>query len=368
MPFPPCPTSPNWEVPWHLLDRETWIEQLKGCPQHPVRHAEGDVWTHVHMVCEAMAGLPSFRALGTEEQKILFASALLHDVAKPACTRVALNGDVSAKGHAWRGAIKARSILWKLGVPFDAREMVCGIIRHHLVPFFLTESTDPRRLAFEVSQTARCDWLAIQAEADARGRTCPNPDNLLSQIKGFRDYAEKVGCLSTPMEFPNDHARLSFFRQEKEYQNTPPRAEVVLMSGLPGSGKDHWITKSMPDRPVVSLDQIREQLGVLPTDPQGEVLTIARDLARGFLQAGRSFIWNATNLSRTTRTECVGFFREFGAKVKIVYIEATPDRLFYQNRERRKKVPEKVIERLLDRWEIPDRTEAHTVEYVVASH
>lgn len=366
MAFPACPTAPTWEIPWHLLDPEPWMEQLRGCPQHPIRHAEGDVWTHVHMVCEAMAAMPSFRALNKEEQQILFTCALLHDVAKPICTRVGLHGEVSAKGHAWRGAIKARAILWKLGVPFQAREMVCGMIRHHLVPFFLTESPDPLRLAYEVSQTARCDWLALQAEADARGRVCPNPDNLLAQIKAFRDYTEQVGCLTKPCEFPTDHARLSFFRQEKEIQKSPPRAEVILMSGLPSAGKDHWIAHSLPDHPVISLDHIREQLGVLPTDPQGEVITIARDLARGYFRAGRSFIWNATNLSRTTRTECVNFFRDFGAKVKIVYVEASPAQLYLQNRERRKRVPEKVIERLLDRWEIPDPTEAHSVEYVVA--
>jgi tRNA uridine 5-carbamoylmethylation protein Kti12 len=53
------------------------------------------------------------------------------------------------------------------------------------------------------------------------------------------------------------------------------------------------------------------------------------------------------------------------AHVRLVYVEAPPDRLFAQNRQRRRKVPDKVIERLLDRWEVPDRTEAHQVEYVV---
>jgi tRNA uridine 5-carbamoylmethylation protein Kti12 len=37
----------------------------------------------------------------------------------------------------------------------------------------------------------------------------------------------------------------------------------------------------------------------------------------------------------------------------------------HQNRQRRRKVPESVIERLLDRWEVPDRTEAHQVDWIV---
>jgi hypothetical protein len=39
------------------------------------------------MVCRALAGLDEFRALPELERQILFAAALLHDIAKPSCTR-----------------------------------------------------------------------------------------------------------------------------------------------------------------------------------------------------------------------------------------------------------------------------------------
>jgi tRNA uridine 5-carbamoylmethylation protein Kti12 len=41
-------------------------------------------------------------------------------------------------------------------------------------------------------------------------------------------------------------------------------------------------------------------------------------------------------------------------------------RLYEQNRQRPDRVPKAVIERLLDRWEVPDRTEAHQVDWAVA--
>ncbi|WP_020470303.1 AAA family ATPase [Zavarzinella formosa] len=364
------PSEPDWAVPWADLDPFPWMQDLKGCPQNPDRHAEGDVWIHVHMVCEAMAALPAWRALPEHDRQTMFQAALLHDVAKPACTRREADGRWSSRGHSWRGAIRARHILWRLGVPFHDREAVCAIVRHHLVPFFLTDSENPERMAIEVSQTARCDWLAIMAESDARGRICPDPDQLLSQVRHFREKAEELGCLDRPYQFPSDHQRYLFFREPHRHNGatTPPedfRTRVVVMSGLPGAGKDYWAEQHLPDWPVISLDVIRQEMGIPPQDAQGDVVNRAREIARDFLRAGRDFVWNAQNLSRQVRSDCLRLFHDYHAHVRLVYVEAPPDRLFQQNRSRRRKVPEKVIERMLDRWEVPDRTEAHVVEYVV---
>lgn len=367
--FLPCPQPPDWVIDWATLDQLPWLQGMKGCPQHPDRHAEGDVWTHVHLVVEAMVAQPAWRELPEADRRILFAAALLHDVAKPACTRVEPDGRITSRGHSWRGAVHARRILWRQGVPFAEREAVCAIVRHHLVPFFLAGSENPRRLAIEVSQTARCDHLAVMAEADIRGRVCPDPEKLLDQVARFREHATDNGCLSEPFPFASDHARFLFFRDPARTPDAPApeefRARVVVLSGLPGAGKDHWLDKNLPGWPTVSRDAIRQELGVPPSDPQGEVLNRARELARDHLQRGQDFVWNATNLSRHVRGECIRLFHGYDAHVRIVYVETTPERLFAQNRKRRNKVPEKVIERLLDRWEVPDPTEAHQVEYVV---
>lgn len=367
--FPPCPQPPDWSIDWASLDPLPWLQAMRGCPQNPDRHAEGDVWTHVHLVSEAMAALPAWRDLPEADRRVLFACALLHDVAKPACTRVEPDGRISSRGHSWRGAVRARNILWRLGVPFAEREAVCAIVRHHLVPFFLVDSENPRRLAIEVSQTARCDLLALMAEADVRGRVCPDPQKLLDQIALFREHVTEAGCLAGPFEFPTDHARFLYFRDPTRQPDSPAhedfRSEVVMLSGLPAAGKDHWVEQNLPGWPVVSLDAIRQDLGVPPSDPQGEVLSRARELAREHLRSRRDFVWNATNLSRNVRAECLRLFQGYDARVRLVYVEATPDRLFAQNRQRRRRVPDKVIERLLDRWEVPDRTEAHRVDYAV---
>jgi predicted kinase len=369
--LPPCPQPPDWQVSWDTLDAAYgWVRNLKGCPQDPVRHAEGDVWIHVRMVCTEMAALPAWRDLPPDDRRVVFAAALLHDVAKPACTRLDPDGRLSARGHAWRGAIMARRILWRLGVPFEPRERVCALVRHHLVPLYLLEREDSRRHAIEVSQTARCDHLGILSEADARGRICPDPQRLLDNIALFRSFCTELGVSSGPMAFPSDHARFLYFRDPARQPDTPAYEEftcdVVLMSGLPGAGKDHWLKTNLPGWPVVSLDAVRAELGVAPGEPQGPVLARARELARGHLREKQSFAWNATNLSRQVRSECVRLFADYGARVRLVYVEAPPEKLYLQNRQRRGRVPEGVIERLLDRWEVPDLTEAHQVEWAVS--
>lgn len=367
--FPPCPQPPDWKIDWTTIDEYPWIRDLKGCPQNPVRHAEGDVWIHVHMVCEAMAALPAWRDLPDDQRELLFTCALLHDVAKPACTRVEPDGSVSSRGHSWRGAVRARHILWRRGVPFGPREQVAAIVRHHLVPFFMAESENPLKLAAEVSQTTRCDWLSIMAESDARGRTCPDPDKLLRQIQLFRERCQEFGCYDKPYTFDSDQARFLFFRDPTKSTYVPNgdgfSCDAILMCGLPGAGKDYWIRNNLAGYEIISLDALRYELGVAPADPQGIVLNRAREIAQGHLQAKKPFVWNATNLSRHVRGECVRFFHEHGARVRIVYVEADPERLFSQNRQRRRKVPEAVIERLLDRWEVPDRTEAHQVDWIL---
>ena len=49
---------------------------------------------------------------------------------------------------------------------------------------------------------------------------------------------------------------------------------------------------------------------------------------------------NATNLSREIRGPLVDLFTAYGARTRIVYVEAPCDRLFAQNRERVRQVPD----------------------------
>lgn len=113
-------------------------------------------------------------------------------------------------------------------------------------------------------------------------------------------------CLAGPFAFPTDHTRFTYFRNPGRlpavacYDDT--RCEVVLMSGLPASGKDTWIREHASDLPVIALHELRVELDVPPNANQGTVANSARDRARALLREGRSFAWNAS----TRHVNCAG--------------------------------------------------------------
>lgn len=375
--IPGCPEPPGWG-----LDRERLLEglpalrSLEGCAQDPIHHAEGDVLTHTLLVCEALAALPAWRGLERSERELLFAAAALHDLGKPQRSSRDAEGRVHSAGHASRGAILARRALCELApaIPVLVREEIVALVRAHPLPPILLEKPEPRarRRAIELSLELRCDRLALLAEADVRGRRCSDQRELLDRIELFRELCRELDCLDRPRAFPSPAARVAYFRSERPDRDPAlelpdrSRCEVVLLSGLPGAGKDHWLAARHPELPVVSLDRLREAHRVDPREAQGRIADLAREQAREHLRAGRPFAWNATNLSRRLRARLCDLFLGYRARVRIVYLEAPLAELLRRNRARgARALPEAVLWHLLDELVLPDLREAQAVDYEV---
>ena len=366
-PFDDLVPAPGGAVDWLLIeDAFDWFRLLRDCPQDPVFHAEGDVAIHTRMVVEALLADPAWQALGAADRQSLFWAALLHDMAKPAVTRIDPDGRITAPGHSRRGQIMARRLLYGMGAPFGQRETICHLITHHQVPFFLLEREQPERRAHFISYQTRCDLLAILARADARGRICPDGARLLDNIALFRELCREEDCLTRPKAFASDHSRFLYFRlahRSADYEAFDDwQGEAILLSGLPGSGKDTWLKANAAGRAVIALDDLRADMDVDPAGPQGEVVAAAKERAREALRAGRPFIWNATNVSRQLRSQLIDLFAAYRTKVRIVYLEAGEAETMRRNRSRERSVPAQAIARMLGRWEPPDLTECHSLD------
>ena len=65
------------------------------------------------------------------------------------------------------------------------------------------------------------------------------------------------------------------------------------------------------------------------------------------------FAWNATCVSPRTRTELVSLFENYGARVRIVWLETGWEENLRRNRERPASVPESAVGIMLGRLEPP---------------
>jgi len=133
------PDAPRYHVPWDELQTFPFVRELLGCPQDPIHHAGGNVWIHTRMVLDTLVAMPAYRALAEVDKAAAYLGCLLHDVAKPFTTKTEDDGRITAKEHSRAGEMLARRLLWELGTPFLLREMVCGLIRYHQIPFYLIE-------------------------------------------------------------------------------------------------------------------------------------------------------------------------------------------------------------------------------------
>ena len=348
------------------------VDELAATPQDAAFHAEGDVWTHTQMALRALVDSDAYTALAPAARAIVASAVALHDIGKPSTTRTEPDGKISSRGHSARGEHVARVALWRLGVPFGPREHVCALIRSHQVPFFGITKPDAERLAIRMSLAVRHDWLTLVADADGRGRRCLDPADqprILEHCALWAEHCREHGVLTGARAFASDHTRRTWLEQDGRHPDVlahdDTTCEVVLMSGLPASGKDTWLRTHRPALPVVSLDDLRTELDVDPAADQSSVIAVARERARNYLRTGTAFAWNATNLTASLRGQLLELVRGYRARTHVVYVETAAADQLARNRARDIPVPALAISRMLQRWSVPDPTEAHVVTYAV---
>ena len=373
--FKHTPQPPEWRVNWPAIHEDfPWVQAMAGVQQEAQWHAEGDVHIHTRMVAEAMARDDRWRQAEESHRHAMFAGALLHDVAKPACTKLEEGRWVSPK-HTVVGERMARKLLWKGeagDIPgFEDRERITKLVRYHGLPLNFLSKPDPARAVIEASMHVNLHLLSLLALADVNGRECQGKQELLDKINLFVEYCGEQGCLHHPKAFESDHHRFIYFAAHKPFEYVPydtTSFQATVMSGLPGSGKSTWAKTHCGDQPVICLDDLRQEAGVDPRDAdQSVVINAAKERAKKYLRAKQPFIWDATNITRDMRGSMIALLANYGARTRIVYVETTWTEMLSRNRSRQRPVPEAVIEHLAEKLEVPSATEAHGVEYVACS-
>lgn len=376
------PSAPNWCINWEQIEESNELksifQRMGETLQNPAWHGEGDVRTHTKMVCEVLVKLPEFQELQLLQRQQVFIATLLHDIGKIPCTRLE-DGVWTSPNHTSVGARMARELLWETYGMCGTkelqtmREVICTLIRYHSVPPHVLDRSNPERklvqvaLEGELAQGFTIRLLCLLEKADMMGRIYDAIPESLEVIELCEAMAEEVGCLDGPIAFPSDYSRYAYLSGRNVaigqdlYDDT--WGEVILMSGLPGTGKDTYIQKYFPELPMISLDEIRKQLKISPTEPQGAIVMAAREQAKEYLRKKQSFVWDATSLSPTIRGKQIQLFENYGAKVRIIYLETQWQEMLRRNKNRKAVVPEHVIRNMLGDLVPPTLQEGHIVEW-----
>ncbi len=357
-------------------------EQMMNTPQNPVWHAEGDVFTHTKMVINQLLKDEEYNQLDERSKQILFISALFHDVGKPSCT-VFEDGAWHSKSHALLGERLTRDFLWKeCGLcgtkeKQSFRECVCALVRYHGIVWHFDKEKDMERYLIgiatrgELTPYFSLKLLRILALADIKGRIAEDVEEQIENAECVFMLASELGIMEKPFPFPNEVTRRAYLAGRKVAKDYPlyddTFKEVILLAGIPGTGKDTFIKTNYPDMPIISLDDIREELGISPTDRkgQGKVIATAKDRARALLRSRTPFVWNATNVTSKIRQSQIELFEKYGAYTKIIFLETNYEETVKRNFGRKKAVPISVIENLILKMEIPTLLEAHQVEWII---
>ena len=375
------PQAPDFRIGWQDIEKtvmQDYATAMKETRQNPVYHAEGDVWTHTKMVCECLVKYAQFRALADRQRQELFLAALFHDVGKIFTTRLE-NGELTSPNHSAVGANIVRKKLWcDYGVCGtknlqNFRETVCQLIRYHMMPAHLPDADDPEQRMIrnaangELAPDYSLKLLFALSKADSEGRISENSQgaDMLSLIE---DMAKESECLDKPKRFLSDFTEQAYLSgrnvsPETELYNDTA-CEVIMMCGLPETGKDTYIRTGFPGYPTVSLDDIRREYNLPHTGDQQEVVRIARERAKLLLRQKKSFIWNATSITPDVRSRLISLFTGYNAYVKIIFLETDYRENLRRNKNRKDTVPQAAIERMLAKLTPPERYEAHEVRWV----
>lgn len=361
----------------HCIEElEDLMEQT---PQDKKFHGEGNVLKHSLLVHD----LADYRGLPEEKEYALRIAALMHDIGKVRTTQV--NGDdITCPNHSQVGARMTREILWKkfglAGTPeaINFRETIVNLVRFHGFPPHVLEDEFALAKMYRAAANSllgatdfTMDLLYRLAKADMEGRICQDKDDALAAVECFRDMAEQEQILNWPPVFDDvsaydTHQFLNFktgnCKQPHLYDES--WGNVLLVAGLPGTGKDTYIKGGFFDGlPMISLDDIRKELKLKPGDTNGIVIQTAKERAKEFLRKRQSFIWNATNLTQQQRRQLIDLFETYKARVFIDYVETTVNEQIRRNHNREDVVPQSTIDEMIAKIQLPEYFEAPYVSW-----
>lgn len=164
-----------------VLEESGWLRHfpelaaLRGTPQEPAWHPEGDVFAHTQHCLDALVALPTWHDANLGRRRRLMFAVLAHDFGKPSTTRhEEKHGALrwTSAGHEAAGGPLAQTFLLRIGALRELDAPVTALVVNHLAHHHgqaTFSDASVRRLARRLAPATITELAAVM-RADSNGR------------------------------------------------------------------------------------------------------------------------------------------------------------------------------------------------------
>lgn len=174
------------------------LSAIRGVPQDPEWHPEGDVWQHTQYCVDALVELPEWRQSDPPARAVWLLTLLLHDVGKATTTyREERQGRerIVSPGHEQESARLAEVFCQRLEMPLQLVNRILPLVANHMAHYADPSFRAIRRLANRL-QPSTIQQLGTVMTADACGRP-PLPKRVPESVRALLNRAAEMDLEKT---------------------------------------------------------------------------------------------------------------------------------------------------------------------------
>ena len=360
----------EWNVNWEKLETIPQFDKLKSTQQSSKWHKEGNVYLHTTLVTLEMRAILTNNNIeeGSNVWIMCMSAALCHDLGKAETTKWSEEKqDWTTKNHGVVGERITRNLFYDEDIVL--REKVCYMVRHHMAlhHVFDDEKKTREKLIKLSHGIVPIRYMLFLKNADSRGslNVIETDDFIIQQINKIYGYTSAMHCHYKPYSFVDKSQLIrDFINDKSELINKTNDFCVYILCGFPGCGKSTYVDRFLSDKPVLSRDEIRCELGiggaafendkkvVGTKEEENEVSEIFNSRMIGFCEEKISFVIDNTNLKYQYRKDYLSKIMKYNPKVKIIYIEA-PDFINDCMERRKAQIDNSVYNRMNNNFDFP---------------
>ena len=362
----------DWSVNWEKILTISHFGKLQSTPQSSTWHKEGDVYIHLQLVTQAMEKLLKRNLIekGSENWVMCMSAAICHDLGKGETTKWSEeNNDWTTKNHGVVGERITRHLFYDEDIVL--REKICYMVRHHMTLHHVydkPEGTNAAKRLIKLSHgIVPLNYMILLNIADSMGsiNDIETEDSIYDKEMKLINDVSCLRCYMKPYSFIDKSQLIrNFIDYTGEVINDRNDFCVYILCGFPGCGKSTYYKEFLADKPIISRDIIRGELGidgatttndkkvVGTREEEDKVSEIFDKKMIEYCENKESFVLDNTNLKYQYRKDYLLKIMKYNPKVKIIYIEA-PNYIKDCIDRRKGEIPKKVYDRMENNFDFP---------------